>query len=669
MDLNTVKDIATVAAPFTGAIVNAFIKPKLESMADGFKKLSQDIESSFLNKFSDYLSRAYERQGYLRTVVFQNNKKLLSELYIPLTIVNPNTEESIKIDSYPELLLPKHGKVLLVDTAGMGKSTLSRYLFLKSIEDKQGIPVFVELRQLSKGITIIELIHNDISEIDEEFDKKLLLRLIAEGDFIFYFDGFDEISIKDREYVTKELQEFIAKVPNNKFMITSRQDPALSAFADFQRFYIKPLRQNEAFALLEKYDNSGPTSKSLISKLKKEQNRDRLKIFLINPLLVSLLFKAYDFKPTLPLRADVFYRQVYEALFENHDLSKGGSFIRQKFSGLNIDDFARVLRVLGMRTVGLGKVQYTSDELLRHVKEAKERCTGLNFSESDFIKDLVLTVPLFVLEGLDYRWNHKSFQEYFAALFIAIDAKGDADTILQRLVESKEQDRFANIFDLYYDIDQVTFQRALTKRLVNEFINYMEGDDYNAKFIGVERYDVITRKLICFGRKYILFSESIINSGAKERISYESVKVHKYIRNFVIKRKMLTDGERIGSSTHYPSGGGLVTVYTTNMIILDVLNRKNDRLILDMKHRITNRGNYGYEPEPNTFVKSRKPVLVNQEVDNVLNSSNNFNRVTQLLIYNERIRISLNLDVCKERKKEIDLIMSRDNISDFLASI
>jgi hypothetical protein len=560
LDLDTAKDIAAVAAPFTGAIVNAFLKPKLEALAESLKKGSEKAGQDLTNKFEDYLNRSYIRQSYLRTVVFQNNKRLLHDLYIPLTVINPNTEESIKIVSYPHQLLPTFGKVLLVDTAGMGKSTVSRYLFLKAIEDGCGIPVFIELRQLKTGVSILDLIHADVSEIGELFDKDILLKLISKGDFIFFFDGFDEIPLKEREIATQYLQEFIAKVPNNKFLITSRQDPALTAFADFQRFVIKPLRQNEAFALLERYDSSGPTSKALITKLKKEQNRDRLKIFLVNPLLVSLLFKAFDFKPTLPLRADVFYRQVYEALFENHDLSKGGSFIRQKFSELNIDDFARVLRVLAMRTVGLGKVQYTADELLGHVREAKERCAGLTFSESDFIKDLTLTVPLFVQEGLDYRWNHKSFQEYFAALFISIDAKGDADTILKKLVDSKEQDRFVNILDLYYDIDQVTFQRALTKRLVDEFIEYMEGPAYSIKYPGVNANDIMTRKLMCFGRNYILFSDNIIDKNVGEKINNDSVKVHKYIRAFIQDNNYLSDNERIGSSTHYPTGGALVAV-------------------------------------------------------------------------------------------------------------
>jgi predicted NACHT family NTPase len=367
MDLNTAKDLATISAPFSTAIITAFLKPVLEDFAESFRKGKKNLAYLIANNFEEYLIRSYNKQLYIKTLVFQNRKILLNSLYIPLTVTNSDTGEGIKIDLYPRKLLPTHNKVLLVDTAGMGKSTLSRYLFLKTIEEGYGIPVFLELRQLKSDKSIIDLIHEDISKIDEVFDKEFLLKLIAKGNFIFFFDGFDEIPLKEREYATQHLQDFIAKASNNKFLLTSRQDAALASFADFQRFVINPLRQLEAFALLTRLDtingdsSTGETAISLIDKLKQEHHNANLKSFLSNPLLVSLLYKAYDFKPTLPMRVDMFYRQVYEALFENHDLAKGGSFVRDKKSKLNIDDFSRVLRVLAIRTVGLGKVEYGLD--------------------------------------------------------------------------------------------------------------------------------------------------------------------------------------------------------------------------------------------------------------------------------------------------------------------
>lgn len=670
MDLNTAKEIATIAAPVTGAIVNAFLKPKLDSLFEILKIKKKLLEHEVINKLTDYLIRAYDRQAYVKTVVFQNNKILLRDLYIPLSVSNPNTEESVKIIGYAKQLLPVHEKVLLVDTAGMGKSTLSRFLFLKCIEEAHGIPVFIELRKLKQGLTIIDIINEDLNRIDEAVDRGFLLKLIEAGDFVFFFDGFDEIPIKEREFATQHLQDFIAKVPKNKFLITSRQDPALASFADFQKFVIKPLRQSEAFALLRKYDKDGPTSEALVEKLKAEHHKENLKSFLVNPLLVSLLFKAYDFKPTLPLRADVFYRQVYEALFENHDLAKGGSFIRQKHSNLNIDDFAKVLRVLAMRTAALGKVEYSSDEILGHIRDAKERCSGLVFTESDFVKDLISTVPLFVQDGLDYRWNHKSFQEYFAALFIATDAKAEADIILQRLVDSKEQLRFLNLLELSYDIDPITFHRALTFRLVVEMREYMNELVYKKKYPAVPEDEVLNRKLICFGRRFVLFSTSKVNELAGYDVRFDPAKIHQCMRDFIEHEGYLQEDERVGSSTAFPTGSGLVVFQKPNVMVLEILFRKRHIIAVDMKTTAYKKTlkNYGILSSA-SFLKGKEVVVLTDAIGDELNKPSNFDRITYLLVDNEKIRIGADPEACRKTAQEIEMIEKKRSTVDVLAGI
>lgn len=675
MDLTTTKDIATIAAPFTGVIVNAFLKPALDEFAEFFKKGKKNLVHLVANEFDNYLIRSYEKQWYIKTLVFQNRQIPLNKIYIPLTVVNFDSGETIKVDSYPKKLLPTNNKILLVDTAGMGKSTLSKYLFLKAIEEGNGIPIFLELRQLKSGKSIVDLIHDDISSIDEVFDKEFLLKLIARGDFVFFFDGFDEIPLKEREYATQHLQDFIAKASKNQFLLTSRQDAALASFADFQRFVINPLRQHEAFALLTKLDtigggiDSGETAESLIEKLKQEHHNANLKSFLSNPLLVSLLYKAYDFKPTLPMRVDMFYRQVYEALFENHDLSKGGAFVRDKKSKLNIDDFSRVLRVLAIRTVGLGKVEYSLDELLGYVSEARSKCLGLSFAESDFVKDLTGSVPLFVVDGLYYRWSHKSFQEYFAALFIAQDAKGQADIYLKRFVDSKEQQRFANILELYYDLDITTFNRAVTKELINDFAIFEKGPQYSAKYPGIDKADLQIRKSLSFSRRYLLFSERSVTKLAGDIVNSEPSKAHNAMRQYIEQEDLLSEFERVGSSTIYPLGSGMVAINAKWVVIMEILYRKQNPLVVSMSAKMQKRQVRSYGTiTADTFTRDGEPKFISDNPDDTLNSHMNFVRVNILLATNDRIKIGIDETEAAKALAEIDRIADI-GIDDFLGSI
>ena len=72
--------------------------------------------------------------------------------------------------------------------------------------------------------------------------------------------------------------------------------------------------------------------------------------------------------------------------------------------------------------------------------------------ESDFLNDLIVTVPLFAKDGNYYRWAHKSLQEYFAAQFIYLDIDDKKSEFLKSLYKHKEFDKFINGFVLGYGL-------------------------------------------------------------------------------------------------------------------------------------------------------------------------------------------------------------------------
>ena len=69
-------------------------------------------------------------------------------------------------------------------------------------------------------------------------------------------------------------------------------------------FSINSLSKKEAYELLRKYDKQGSTSKKLIEELKSGKY-EMIFEFMKNPLLVSLLFAAFDYKNTIPLKKHI----------------------------------------------------------------------------------------------------------------------------------------------------------------------------------------------------------------------------------------------------------------------------------------------------------------------------------------------------------------------------
>ena len=431
--------------PIINDLIKNVVTPKISSF---IKSLNLKYDELLIPKgehFEEYLYRTYKKYSIINTLVFKNEQRLLKDLYIPLTIyketLNNKNEEKTKISGYPNELLKKYNRILITDTAGMGKSTLAKRIYLDIIEKGYGIPIYIEMRRLNELHSILNEIKEQIDSFNKEFDLKLLYRFIQTGEFIFILDGYDEISLKDRSCVTNQIQDFISKANKNKFILTSRPEDSLTCFGDFQRFKINSLAKNEAYELLRKYDNQGDVSKLLITELKTGKY-EMINEFLKNPLLVSLLFAAFDYKQTIPLKKHVFYRQVYDAYFDSHDLSKGGGYKHEKASGLDIDDFDRVLRHLGFRCLKYQKIEFDKDSLLKIIDDVKNDCSNLNFSASDFFHDILHAVPLFCNDGQYYKWVHKSIQEYFAAQFIYRDAKENQDKILSTMYESNNLNKY-----------------------------------------------------------------------------------------------------------------------------------------------------------------------------------------------------------------------------------
>ena len=523
--------------PVIDSFITNVIAPKLNSFAELCHLKYNELLIPREEHFQEYLFRTYKKYSIINTLVLKNEQRLLKDLYIPLSICKENLHskesEKTKIEGYPIALMNEYSKILITDTAGMGKSTLAKRIYLDIVEKGYGIPLYIEMRRLNKERLILSEIKGQIDSLSKEFDLKLLYTFIQTGGFIFILDGYDEISFGDRAVVTANLQDFISKAGNNKFILTSRPEEHLAGFGDFQRFKINSLNKNEAYELLRKYDAQGETSRLLISELKTGKY-EMINEFLKNPLLVSLLFAAFDYKQTIPLKKHIFYRQVYDAYFDSHDLSKGDGYIHEKQSKLDIDDFDRVLRHVGYRCLKCQKIEFDKVSLLKIIDDAKSDCVDLNFTSSDFFHDLLNAVPLFCNDGQYYKWVHKSIQEYFAAQFIYRDAKENQDMKLTEMNDSDNLEKYINLLDFYYDIDKWGFMKNIVKLMCKEYCNYYEHSIFDSH--DIDSNDIDDRIGSLFKREVCMFRHKL----TQEEFVNPFCNVRNMINAYLRKRPNLT---------------------------------------------------------------------------------------------------------------------------------
>ncbi|HEK3092667.1 TPA: hypothetical protein SMV28_003667 [Proteus mirabilis] len=431
-------------------------------------------------QMSDYLAKTRAQCSVINSLAFPNVLKKVNDIYIPLTLsMLDSREEREHTIKRGDLFLSEFNNILIIDNAGMGKSTLMKKIVIDTIDHSEYIPIYIELRTLTNNP--IEEQINKLLGFDDVNDSDSILKKIP---FIYFFDGVDEIPFDLKNNLIKKIKVFSDEMSNSKIIITSRPDQSLLELHSFNRFKIKPLEIEQSYDLIKLYDinlvkrgNRLILSNKLITEIKlmREKENNTILEFLTTPLYVSLLFCSYRYKPVIPRRKDLFYSQVFEALFETHDLSKETGYVREKSSGLDITDFSIILRRLAFWCLkNNGKLEFSRAELESILTNITEKLKGVNVKPISFINDLTYSVPLFIKEGALYRWSHKSLMEYFSAEFICIEVKDKRDDLLLKLYESGSAVKYKNIIELCSDIDYASFRKSILRKCLTEYFEHLE---------------------------------------------------------------------------------------------------------------------------------------------------------------------------------------------------
>ncbi|PFJ58614.1 NACHT domain-containing protein [Bacillus thuringiensis] len=442
------------------------------------RKISADSYEELAEKFSNYLEKSYIEYSSIPTLALKDKRVSLNNIYEPLTLKEAGingiaNQEEYTPFNYDDSFFENHPKLIIFDTAGMGKSTFLKFLFLSAMQQRIQIPIFIELRHLKNDNSILDEIYKKINYLSDEFNKENILELIKDGDFIFFLDGYDEISRTDREKVSADLKQFLVHANKNRFIITSRPDAGLN-LATFEKYKIRNLKLDEAVSIIKKYDNitGYRLQEELIETIKNSEKH--FNSFLKNPMFVSLLYVTYKNKRELPLTQASFYRTVYDALYSDHDLTKDDEFKRERGSDLSRDDLEFFFQKFAYYCFTQDISNFEFDPLLNIIKEVLKDNYFSNKNQAyDIFVDITQHVPLLTKDGVEYKWIHKSFLEYFTAKYISIHVK--KTNFLQSLMKKNLSD-YENMLKIYVDIDRSTFDSVFVEPLLNSFLEHIEQE-------------------------------------------------------------------------------------------------------------------------------------------------------------------------------------------------
>ena len=438
------------------AAIKAFVPQLIRESSDVLDKATDEIKQLYNKGLKDYFTKQKEKYSHIKTLLQGNTPVYLYDIYFPINIrKNYKRTDTSRIQN----LFTDTNFITIVGSAGSGKSMLVKHLFLNSITEKYGIPILIELRHLNEYQADIEkYIEEVIFENKLSQNPTILKRLLEKGKFIFFLDGFDEISGNIRGAVVRHISSFVNEYDENKFILTSRPYANIEFLPLFHNCQIQPLNEDEILNFIGlQLRDEGELTKNIIDSIENSPPA-HIHSFLSNPLLLSLYILTFQNNSDIPSKKYIFYRRVIHALFSEHDSKSKLGFAREKTSQLSQEKIEEILKRFSFLTFFDAKYDFEIDYILFKFEQIKTRNRGEKFSSQLLTDDLKLAISLWVEDGNKIKFAHRSLQEYFAALFIKELKEDQKNSVYAKVIESLSRVSEAdNFLSLCEEMDEVSY--------------------------------------------------------------------------------------------------------------------------------------------------------------------------------------------------------------------
>ncbi|MBR0283318.1 MAG: NACHT domain-containing protein [Oscillibacter sp.] len=488
MDLTTVvaekaaeEAVGAVAQVVTDTgFVNKLLGKVSLALGDCFQRYLRNAEASY-NQV-----RTLATEPDLRTMLGENG--IYVQVGVGLT--RGRTENEIPASKI-ESLLAVSNRILIEGSGGMGKSMLMKYLFLDTIRrgaymKKPYIPVFLELRRVSEQkpgqVSIPELVYACMRNHDVELKREHFPESLRMGKYLFLLDGFDEVKDSLSAEVAEKLNDFSTQYPQNAFIVTSRpaNDYENAPFRNFVKMRSMPLNKGQAVELAQRISKTwtwqGDREKAAdFCKQLEETLYEKHKTFAQNPLLLSMMFLTFMRNSSIPDHEAEFYRESYDALYSKHDTHDKGSFLREfKCGNLGKDEFTKLFARFCFQSYMREKYEFSEREILDFLRDSIAYLK-LSVNAEDYLSDLRKIVCMIVREGNVYQFAHRSFQEYFAAVYTAGLSDADQKRVLDAIALSVWDTRFL-YYRLLFQIEGERFKVNALEEKLRGWLNDMENN-------------------------------------------------------------------------------------------------------------------------------------------------------------------------------------------------
>lgn len=572
--------------PFIGSKFMDLIK-------SGTDRVAEEIVQAFTNKISEYLDVEFERNSKTKTILHRHAPIELEKFYQPLFIKRVFEKWERSKDSSKSKRIPtdnvanvfsKGNCVTIIGTAGSGKSTLVKYLFVNAIKTEYKIPIKVELRYLNdydKDL-LTYIIEEIIKYSQMAKDDKVIDRMLASGAFIIFFDGYDEVSSVKKEAITKDICKITKKYHDNLYVLTSRPFVNIDMLENFTNYQVCDLSEEEIESFVKKQfsDSEQEMADRIIQTIDDESSK-AYKSFLSNPLLLSMFIVTYQTDSNIPQKRSDYYNQVFNTLYSIHDTSSKLGYVREKKTGLSKESFVEILKRFSFKSYIHQKYSFSVEYFEAQLNGLKKDL-HLMFQNDDFINDTEVAIGILTQEGLEITFPHRSLQEYFAALYVTTVSNSNKEKIYNYLyplfMESIDHERrisyeYENFFSLLFEMDNIEFKRKLligslkelqqkkdvlikkgfdeakneneVRETVYDVIGFFESMLAISKYMDTPSKDVFKSEDLKYNKKFIEYRDQLEKELKKQKADIDGMYLFDSAREKLAKKDILPFLEKL----------------------------------------------------------------------------------------------------------------------------
>ncbi|MFJ1308561.1 NACHT domain-containing protein [Agrobacterium sp. P15N1-A] len=408
-------------------------------------KIISKYEVYFRN-FEDYLEKTHKVCSIVRTIISKDRPTSIEDIYVKGRY--KCGKEIIGDDELAQKIRDGQ-RVIVSGFGGIGKTIFCKYLWKSLYDNPIGkVPIYFELRNINDITTqnLSTYIRLSLTVADRPVPEAIFSEMMANGRFVFIFDGFDEVPERFRLDIQAQILELAARYEGCGFVVSSRADDRFSSWLEFHTYHANEFDKEQSRLVIQKIEFDREIKKEFMSEILEKRYED-YRTFFSTPLLTLMMLMTYLQIRYVPDSRHVFYRYAFQTLYTLHDASKQG-FQRKRFIEMGESDFINVFSLFCLVSYADMEHSFTRSEIINYINKVKSR-SRVDYDPELFLKECVESVNLIYKDGDNYSFIHRSFQEYFCAYAVTHYFPDKISEVIERIPVQRAD----SVFPMMYSIN------------------------------------------------------------------------------------------------------------------------------------------------------------------------------------------------------------------------